>query len=340
MTKGIVIFVSLFVWAVILLAYPPSGFDLAIYRYNAQQTLEGLPSYGREAHDFVYGQDFQSPRYQDYTGLQHLVYTLVEQAAAWRLYHWGITAALLLIATQLANSSVVLLALHPAVFVLLYLDYFSDKALILVTILAVWLLWERRYYRVFGLVLGLACAWHGILLFFVPAALILLLHQGRWRISGWIAVGLVIGLLPFFPDALHGWLYRAARSAWDTPIWWSLWRAVPALYAPFVDKAFWAAGMAGAALVATRGRARLALVMAVFAPLCLGADGNPTRMLVWVLLAGALYPVQMYSAVVMLPLLAWANQSGNADINRRAVIALWSALGFLAGWVWYKEFRE
>lgn len=67
-------------WIVLVFIYPPKGFNYNIYTFNASLTI-----YGQKAFDRIDSQSndetkvsFRDAKYLDYTGMQHLLYVLLE----------------------------------------------------------------------------------------------------------------------------------------------------------------------------------------------------------------------------------------------------------------------
>jgi hypothetical protein len=213
--------------------------------------------------DGQYGGSPQHPRYLDYTGMQHLLYVgmtyldlsgIHPSLAGFGFQLWSLTClvvALLLIRYgkgAVTGDSLIqkafpatMLCFHP-VLVLHWLVYgWEDKVIFLVLPLLLACLLDAGALALSALLIGCTIGLNGLFVFFVPT---FVLHafrvQGKrtWLYAGLLGLGLVVAMLPFFPESLAGWANRMARMNSPTPFWFSIYLMLPAgIYTPTLDKA-------------------------------------------------------------------------------------------------------
>lgn len=258
-------------WAALCLSLPLQGYNYQIYRHNAELTLAGTDAFERTDPPGV--QPWQRAQVLDYTGAQHLVYVglmaaeqvapnLLLEGVGFRL--WNLLIGLGLMGLlwsygQGALAPLVVLAFHPAIALHLLIYAWEDKLLFAAIPLAAALLLQREQWRALAFFSGLVTVYNGLLLLWLPSlAIVLWRRLGRRALvqAGFLlSAGLVLGLLPFFPESLGGWANRALRQSAETPFWFAVYGLLPnGWYHPLLDKAL----IGGGALIGTwllwRGR--------------------------------------------------------------------------------------
>jgi hypothetical protein len=322
---------TIILWGVLFLAYPPSGFDLAIYQHNALLTLAGQPAFGRPITDAMMLPSH--PAYLDYTGAQHLVYTLLAAANGFALYALALVGLAFVLLWKHSKEAALILVFSPAFLAVFGAGAWTDKLIFIVIPLMALLLKSRPV--VLAAFVGVVIGFNGLLLYFAPVALIL-----AWRAKQLIPAALAMGagfvllILPFFPDSLSGWQYRAGRMALDEPFWWSFWRLLPdGWYAPILDRLL-GVGMAGVAAMAYWRRwitLETALLIAVSCVALTGVYNSETRVLPIALLIMALARARRAEWLVFAALTSVylvLTSVANANITAGQVTAFWMPVCF------------
>ena len=254
-------------WLVFLIyKTTPAGFNLSIYTYNANLTLYGKPAFGR---DLTEGENkdtetYRLPEYLDYSGLQHLIYvvlTFINFNYSYPQYFhylvgfeiwstlWIFIIIFLLKHGNYFNESsnsinqkfwfLILISFHPA-FYLNWILQWEDKITLLALPLIILILMEKKYYFSASFLLGISIALNGILIFFVPPFMIYMLNINKrrfWLCALLFFVGVIIAMIPYFPESLYGWQNRVVRTNTSNPFWFSIYILLPnKLYTPLLNK--------------------------------------------------------------------------------------------------------
>ncbi len=241
-------------WILIVFIYPPKGFNYEIYSYNASLTLSGQNAFDKEIvqlNDKLNVSPSDS-KFLDYTGSQHLLYVCLESLnlskISKNLYGLGfqlwtivnITIILLLI-FQLGISSkdeidanrfwpIIIVALCPIIPFYLIISSWEDKLIFLLLPLLLLLLIRQKKYRIASFSCGFIIAFNGLFVFLLPIYIIYLLRIMKkyfWINLGFILLGLIIGMIPFFPESLSGWENRFIRVDTNLPFWFSFYTFLP-----------------------------------------------------------------------------------------------------------------
>ncbi len=303
--------ISVVWWAALSFWFIPQGFNYSIYRYNATLTLAGKPAFARPvaSDSDVQPEPYTQPLYLDYTGAQHLLYVLMTALSygsthlrlmgigfqVWSFVTGGVLLWLLVLYGRsktgqndvLVAVPLVVLVFHP-IFSLHWLIYsWEDKVIFALIPLAMVVCIRQRWLTAAALSVGCILSLNGFVVFWLPACVwYLYLHYGFKRqffqLILWIGLGAALCLVPFFPDSLSGWVYRAARMSAPTPFWFSIYLLLPpGFYHPLLDKAIVGTLALGSTWLYWRRRVSLTdmLVVAISLTVMFGPYNGVSRVL-------------------------------------------------------------
>lgn len=250
------------VMALVVFGMRKGGFDYNIYNYFSSHFYDHSNPYKAPATpiNYIY-ESYRDPAILDYTGLQQLIYNgcyFLSHFVWWRLdgyilyslllmgmvlllVYWGYTRGDIRFDEYCCFLS---LFLSPYLWFSFFLNSYEDKIGFILIPVAVLL--AHRQTPVFqAILLGFFTGWVG-----VPAAVLplLLLDHAikpkillRARAGRSVEVvlpfllGLAVALVPYFPDALAGWVRRSSLEQLS-PQWYSLWLLLGPAYHPGLNK--------------------------------------------------------------------------------------------------------
>lgn len=250
-------------WILLVFIYPPQGFNYNIYTYNASLTINGQKSFDREDVQInsEAKESFKDPKYLDYTGAQHLLYVLLESIdlyqnnsnlSAYGFRFWiiiNITIIFLLI-FHLNNSfqdeidaykiwPIIFISFCPIIPFYIVISQWEDKLSFLLLPLLLLFLIQHKKYKTTSFILGFIIAFNGLVIFFLPIYLIFLFREIKkdfWLNFGLILAGIIITMIPFFPDSLSAWTNRINRVDTNKPFWYSFYSFLPeGFYSPLLN---------------------------------------------------------------------------------------------------------
>lgn len=250
---------SLF-WCLFLsFVFSPHGIDYNIYTYNAELTINHHKTFGRkDSVKIPLSVGWKKSAYFDYTGFQHLVYvglTYINNIAkkvkfkglGFQLWFYftffGVISIIFYRSERYLDKDisqfflpVIVLTFHP-IFSLYWLVYYWEDKLIfiLIPLLVIYLI-EKKQFSKASFIVGLSIGWNGILIFFAPAFLIYLYRIDKKNFIKYLIlslIGLIISIIPFFPESLSNWKNRAIRMDNYIPFWFSIYKLFPySIYSP------------------------------------------------------------------------------------------------------------
>lgn len=252
-------------WILIVFIYPPKGYNYKIYSYNASLTLNGQKAFDREKVNLNVKDEisyYHDAKYLDYTGAQHLLYVLMESLnlsrinpnlsglgyQLWTVINFSI---ILLLIFYLNNSfqdeteapkiwPIIFITFCPLIPFYIFMSSWEDKLIFLLIPLLSLVLIQRKKYKVTSFFLGFIAAFNGLTIFFLPIYLIFLFNEIKkdfWINIGIILTGIVIAMIPSFPESLSGWTNRIIRVNTSEPFWYSFYSFLPkGFYTPLLNK--------------------------------------------------------------------------------------------------------
>jgi len=225
-------------WILLVFIYPPKGYNYEIYSHNASLTLNGQDAFGREAKSLS-SKEEASPEdksYLDYTGAQHLVYVLLESLnlseisenlyglgyQCWTIINITIILLLIFFFNQSSQDEVeankiwpiIILSFCPIIPFYNIISFWEDKLIFLLLPLLLLFLIQSKRYKTASFLVGIIIAYNGLVVFFLPIYLIYLFREAKRNVLldiALIAAGIIITMIPFFPESLSGWSNRINR---------------------------------------------------------------------------------------------------------------------------------
>ena len=251
-------------WIVLVFIYPPKGFNYNIYRYNASLTISGHKAFGRENSNQYSREEaagYKDAEYLDYTGAQHFAYVLMEELNLSRINPklsgfgfqlWTIfnIAAIILLIPYLKGFSneyiephkiwpVIFISFLPIIPFYTVIAPWEDKLIFLLIPLLLLFLIKRKKYKIASFIIGLLISYNGATVFFLPIYLIYLFQENKkniWQNILLICAGVIIALIPYFPESLNGWTNRMIRMDITKPFWYSFYSLLPSgIYSPLLN---------------------------------------------------------------------------------------------------------
>lgn len=247
-------------WLLLVYIYPPKGFNYNIYTYNASLTIYGQEAYNRDDIPVSKknGESFSDPKCLDYTGAQHLLYVFLEyidlykinsnlSAFGFRLWMLlNISLILLLIFYLYDNVAdevdannvwpILFVSFCPIIPFYILITKWEDKLIFLLIPLLVLFLLHNKKYQITSFLLGFIIAFNGLSIFFLPIYLIFLHREvKKYLFINYLMVllGVIIAMIPFFPESLSAWSNRFNRTSASAPFWFSFYSFLPdGLYTP------------------------------------------------------------------------------------------------------------
>ena len=251
-------------WIILVFIYPPKGNNYKIYRYNAALTISGQKAFGRvDNYQYKKGDaaSYTDAKYLDYTGAQHFVYVLMAefsfsqinskfQGLGFQLWTILIISTIILLISYLmdfSNESIESGKLWPIIFIsfLPIISFYNiiasweDKLIFLLIPLLLLLLIKRKKLRIASFIIGLVISYNGATVFFLPVYLIYLFQENKeniWQNILLMFAGVIIALIPYFPESLNGWTNRMIRMDITKPFWYSFYSLLPSgIYSPLLN---------------------------------------------------------------------------------------------------------
>ena len=281
-------------------------------------------------------ESFKRPAYLDYTGLQLAVYNV---CYAVPILVWsGLDGFVLYSAVLWALAALCVYRLYldnqikrahyywffaflfaPYLWYVLFVRSYEDKALYLLLPAAVMLAYQRSP-ALAGALVGVLTGLIGVPIFVVPILLLFAIRQGEtkrestalvMKVAAMFVVGLLVSMVPFFPESLVGWERRSALEA-SQPFWFSGWLVLGDIYFAGLNKlTILALSIAVYLLYGTRRLTfNAALVLLVTFPLFFSVTMNSQRivplMVVLVLGFSTMRGLAMYAVPSFVLLLVFA----------------------------------
>ncbi|MEI8138435.1 MAG: hypothetical protein WCI03_01055 [bacterium] len=258
----VVSLIAVILIGVILVNRGISGFNLNIYNYFASFYYHGQNPYN--VPDVVtkdINETFRATVYLDYTGFQQAIYNLcfaVQWSIWWKLngfllYSLGLITATMLSLYTLQRRALIstneyvwvsVLIFAPYTWYVLFIRSFEDK--IIFMLLPPFILLARAMScRFVAWSLGVLTGLVGVPGIILPVLVIDALQSGGEKSSNnfrraivvisFFGFGLMLAMIPYFPDALIGWTRRAALEN-GVPRWFSVWQLIGGAYSPGLNK--------------------------------------------------------------------------------------------------------
>jgi hypothetical protein len=248
-------------WSLIVLAYPPHGDDYMIYSYNASLTLKHKDAFSKS--DKKFDENWENPKYLDYTGAQHLLYIAMQLLSfsnmsyifygfgfqLWSIITFIICAWLILSLGKIKAPQdylkefrlLLLLTFNPVMLYFFIISSWEDKMMFIIIPLLIFYLLRKGKLSYTSIVIGSALTFNGLTAIFLPVYLIYIYRKDKKHVFlhlGLIILSALIVFIPFFPESLNGWNNRIIRISSENAFRYSIYKLFPSnLYSPMLYRA-------------------------------------------------------------------------------------------------------